>query len=1030
MAVASKKTISILKYDSKESTFKFIQEVVLSDEVKSLNWSREKLCVGLKKEYSLIDLQKLPIGHQKVMDYVNRVQQNTFGLSLPNETVLSVNKIGVFIDSSGSKCRYITWSEVPNMVAYLNPFLIAVLSAGLEVRILHDQLTSETLVQNIPLKDEIIAMSQQNFIDFDNPQNIDRGMGVGSTSRDKIDRDDEIDPSNRCFLASKDAIYVIVMKQFDYQAGELLHNQQFERTLQICEAVENSIYKLESWRIEAIHTEYGFYLVTNGDFGKAMVHFSKGNVDPRMIISLFPDLIPRSIVYRDSFFLPYTPEEKQKIELFLADTEQRKTGLQALVQYLLNIRKDLDKYFIETVDTSLLKALVLTNDPRTEEFISQPNHCNISESLSFILCDDQNFRELVLFCKTKDLHAKEQQLLKLLEEKEFLLSILKKNGLSLEYAPICYRNDRKIVLEAFKQNEKALKYASQELKGDKILKLHTSIVHVVDFVYLEEEGLYNLLSKTIDSNIIGFNDDESDNASELPPSECSLEFVQTCIVIWILKLIGENYLQVEANITETIDYFLFCMNLETLLKDRIQKITKRSKLVETINDISNEFSFHAYSEHEYSSIIYLLYKTNGKDIKSILSEYRNTTGTTHRVLTAAIIFRENSSFKRYHLLSTLGYGAEGVVFKAFDLELKETFAIKIKFESEYDLDHTKKRIEFLKQDIEGKIKCFDCGIIEFGHLKTKHLYTIMEMGDESLRKIIGKNNINQKTMEKSHLIEILEIFSKILYSVQTIHNHNIAHRDLDPNNIVKVNDTFKIIDFDQSRVVELGKSITINVGKYSYMAPEVSDNTYEEENRQDLTYDSKLIQNREVSTSCDIFSMGCIFLELLTNCPLRLDKGFINGTDLSLFNEKHRYFTYDGLYFHSAVVTLEGELKLHHAIKLWIDNHINNQFGVNEIITRCLISMIQRNAKKRLDCFTYKLIIDSVINYLKGEITDLSMAIENEMKELREVRPLLNYSEMIQENFNLQKDVDMLRKENEKLKLELEELRRENKKLH
>ena len=426
MAVASKKKISIFEYGSKESKFKYQQELVLPDAAKSLNWSGDKLCVGFKKEYSLIDVLKPSAMPQKLFD-TGVSQQNTLGLSLPNETIVVLNGIGVTINFSGkpSRSHGIGWSEAPNMIGYLKPYLIAPLSVFVEVRILSTTVKKDTFIQSLPLKD-IITTSQQNFIDLDHPENMDHGMGVGFKVRNELDRDDTIDPENRIFLASKSSIYVMVMKQFDLQAGELLSNQQFELALHLCNTVENTRYKIEDWRVSSIHTQFGFHLFAKGEFDKAMEHFDKTKDDPRMIISLFPDLLPPKSSFK--FSLPYTSEEQRKIDHFLKDIEQRNKALQALIQYLLHRRtteKDLNEQALdeaEAVDTALLKALLYTNDPHVEDFITQPNHCNIMDSQK-TLHSHQKFRELVLFYKTKGLHDRALELLKLLGDKSSATSI-------------------------------------------------------------------------------------------------------------------------------------------------------------------------------------------------------------------------------------------------------------------------------------------------------------------------------------------------------------------------------------------------------------------------------------------------------------------------------------------------------------------------------------------------------------------------------------------------------------------------------
>ncbi|KAL9656228.1 hypothetical protein ABK040_007843 [Willaertia magna] len=431
MAVALKRKIAILQYFSKESTFKYQQELLLPDAAKSIHWSGDKLIVGFRKEYSLIDTvntnNSIP---QKLFD-TGIAQQNTLGCNLPgSEIIVAINNIGVTINFNGKPTRSfgIGWTEIPNMISYLKPYLITPLGVYVEIRILSNVIKKDTFIQSVPLQN-ICAMSQQNFIDLDAIEstnnffcNMDTGMGVGFKVKNELDRDDTIDPENRLFLASKGTIYILVMKQFDLQAEELLMKQNFDLALHLCDIVKGTKYQVEDWRVSSIHSQYGFHLFSKGEFDKAMEHFDKTENDPRMIISLFPDLLPTKSLFKSA--LPYTIEEKTSVGVLLKDIESRNKALVALNSYLyrkrsilistLNEKQSLDE--LEAIDTALLKSLLYTNDSHVEEFLSSPNYCNVMDSQK-ILHLHQKFRELVMFYKTKGLHDKALELLKQLGDK-------------------------------------------------------------------------------------------------------------------------------------------------------------------------------------------------------------------------------------------------------------------------------------------------------------------------------------------------------------------------------------------------------------------------------------------------------------------------------------------------------------------------------------------------------------------------------------------------------------------------------------
>jgi serine/threonine protein kinase len=111
----------------------------------------------------------------------------------------------------------------------------------------------------------------------------------------------------------------------------------------------------------------------------------------------------------------------------------------------------------------------------------------------------------------------------------------------------------------------------------------------------------------------------------------------------------------------------------------------------------------------------------------------------------------------------------------------------------------------------------------------------------------------------SQVSEPLDIFRKILYNVSILHQHNIVHVDLKPNNIV-IDDqqNVSIIDFSASCIMTKRDEGELHVfgpatGHYDYMAPE--------------TY-NKFADPWDRTTRLDIWSLGCILYEMITGFSL------------------------------------------------------------------------------------------------------------------------------------------------------------------
>lgn len=98
---------------------------------------------------------------------------------------------------------------------------------------------------------------------------------------------------------------------------------------------------------------------------------------------------------------------------------------------------------------------------------------------------------------------------------------------------------------------------------------------------------------------------------------------------------------------------------------------------------------------------------------------------------------------------------------------------------------------------------------------------------------------------------------QILTGIYYLHSANVIHRDLKPNNLlVNKNCGLKIADLNLARKFENINHITEYVVTRWYRAPEI------------------LLSQSEYTKSIDIWSIGCIFAELLGRTPLFKGKHF------------------------------------------------------------------------------------------------------------------------------------------------------------
>ncbi|KAG2381459.1 hypothetical protein C9374_006448 [Naegleria lovaniensis] len=161
----------------------------------------------------------------------------------------------------------------------------------------------------------------------------------------------------------------------------------------------------------------------------------------------------------------------------------------------------------------------------------------------------------------------------------------------------------------------------------------------------------------------------------------------------------------------------------------------------------------------------------------------------------------------------------------------------------------------------------------------------------------------------------------------------------------------------------------------------------------------------------DLFSLGCMFMRMLTNCSLRLVLWSLNTFHQDLYGTQDdtaddwNYFSDYGSYFHVVVATSHGESKLHHALYKELDKHIDPSWKVNDILGRCLMTMIQKDIETRRDCVKYipilKIVKQSLEKDHNPDFSTLGLSILKEYQPSFIEKMLEENKTLKQENANL-----------------------------
>jgi len=436
LGATAKKRLYVFRLNPSESKYwTFVEEYALPDTPRCITWSGEWLCLGYKKQYTLIHATE---AKSKIL-FSGNVQNSTLCMAMPKskEVIVVRDGIGICLDFDGHPARSygLQWGEVPSCMGFLNPYIIVGLQNNVEIHLLRES-ENGTLIQSIPIPG-ITKISHDNYLDMDKEEEKEE--------RNEL-KHSELDIHNRIFIAGLHKLYVLCMRYFEAQVNTLLQNKQYKDALDLCEILKDTRFKLPDHSVESIYLEYAFYLMARGDFKKAMSYFANTNVDPRFVISQIPNLLNSSM---NSFM----HMETERIKNLLSDEIKYKEALKAIIPFLTHRRipaekKDLtetEKEISEAVDTAMLKAYLATCEQLVHAFVRMPNRCNVTETEE-ALKEAKKYYELITFYKSKGMHEQSLELLKRLSnssESEQLqgiqptidyLSEIKDDDLLLKYA--------------------------------------------------------------------------------------------------------------------------------------------------------------------------------------------------------------------------------------------------------------------------------------------------------------------------------------------------------------------------------------------------------------------------------------------------------------------------------------------------------------------------------------------------------------------------------------------------------------------
>ncbi|KAL2339132.1 hypothetical protein Fmac_013578 [Flemingia macrophylla] len=237
-------------------------------------------------------------------------------------------------------------------------------------------------------------------------------------------------------------------------------------------------------------------------------------------------------------------------------------------------------------------------------------------------------------------------------------------------------------------------------------------------------------------------------------------------------------------------------------------------------------------------------------------------------------FTEYGEGGRYKIEEVIGKGSYGVVCSAYDTHIGEKVAIKKIndiFEHVSDATRILREIKLLRLLRHPDIVEIKHILLPPSRREFKDIYVVFELMESDLHQVIKANDDFTPEHYQFFLYQLLRGLKYIHTADFKLFNGlvaNVFHRDLKPKNILANADCkLKICDFGLARVAFNDTPTAIFWTDYVatrwYRAPELCGSFFS-----------------KYTPAIDIWSIGCIFAEILTGKPLFPGKNVVHQLDL------------------------------------------------------------------------------------------------------------------------------------------------------
>lgn len=200
---------------------------------------------------------------------------------------------------------------------------------------------------------------------------------------------------------------------------------------------------------------------------------------------------------------------------------------------------------------------------------------------------------------------------------------------------------------------------------------------------------------------------------------------------------------------------------------------------------------------------------------------------------------------KYKIISRLGQGSMGMVYKGFDPSIERYVALKMVSPHILNMDDATIASSLNRFKQEAKIA---------GRLSHPHIVSVYEYGEDKGRIFIAMEFVQGKELKDilssnrriASIDSCLNLMIQLMEALAHAHEKGVVHRDIKPGNILLTpSGDIKIMDFGIAKIAssELTQMGTL-IGTPSYMSPE-------------------MVENKISDPRTDIFSAGIVFYQCL-----------------------------------------------------------------------------------------------------------------------------------------------------------------------